>query len=146
MVDRNIDLMFITETWLLEHDDAIFKKCTPLSYMLILHDYPRGTGYGGIAIICEDSVNLCAKPLPLYIQTFEHASVTDRWSGFQDLSRNLMMKFITSFESAGLHQHARDATHHFGHTLAIVLAMAADGLLRECKVEENDLSDHFIVH
>ncbi|KAJ8040406.1 hypothetical protein HOLleu_14687 [Holothuria leucospilota] len=181
------------QTWLCEHDNAIIKECTPPSYSF--YNYPRGTGHGGIGLICKDSVNVCTIPLSHATQTFEHASVIDRTSGIQyiivyrpppsqvnnlkttdfliefdefigeisllpskvmiagdfnvhvdDPDKPDVRRFISSYESAGFRQYVDGPTHRYGHTLDLVFAREDDQIIHGCEVQENDLSDHYMIH
>ena len=76
LIQENVDIMFITETWLNINDSVVIGECTPPSYDFL--NFPRGTSYhGGIAFIHKQSMNVQTVNLDYAITTFEYASVFD---------------------------------------------------------------------
>ena len=49
VVENDIDLLAITETWLLDQDSHATSELCPTGYML--HSVPRGSRGGGIALL-----------------------------------------------------------------------------------------------
>ncbi|XP_072030179.1 uncharacterized protein [Amphiura filiformis] len=82
LIQNDIDVMFLTETWINENDDSVIRECTPPFYSF--SNFPRGTSnHGGIGIISKDSVNLRTVQTGFTTVNFEHASVVDLTSGIQ---------------------------------------------------------------
>ena len=82
LLDKDVDVFVITETWLGEEEPVIIGECTPLGYSFF--NFPRpGDKHGGIAFICKSSLKLTISPTPLDTVTFEHASMTDNSKTFR---------------------------------------------------------------
>ena len=75
ILDKNVDVMIITESWLGDDDPVIIGECTPLGYSF-LNFNRSGDKHGGIAIISKSSLNLSVSPIKTVKTTFEHACVT----------------------------------------------------------------------
>ena len=76
IIEEDVDIMFVTETWLNINDALVVGECTPPCYDFL--SFPRGTDdHGGITFIYKQSMNLQTVNLKLDMVTFEHASVID---------------------------------------------------------------------
>ena len=74
VLDCDIDILFITETWLALDDPVVIGELTPTGYSFISH--PRGTSnHGGIGIIFKSSVKLFVKPFKFTAHTFEYICI-----------------------------------------------------------------------
>lgn len=60
IVERKVDLLAITETWLKSNDDAVKAECLPSTYKI--SDYPRlNRSGGGLALIHRDDISVQEK-------------------------------------------------------------------------------------
>ena len=78
IVQQNLDIMFITETWLLLVDDPKCKELTPVGYLFASFPRPAGVG-GGIAVIYKlhlHPVSSLSDTLPYPHTTFEAVEMT----------------------------------------------------------------------
>ena len=78
IVQHNLDIMFITETWLRLGDDPKCKELTPVGYLFASFPRPAGIG-GGIAIIYKlhlHPVSSFSDTLPYPHTTFEAVEMT----------------------------------------------------------------------
>ncbi len=81
ILDKDVDILVITETWLGEDDPVITGECTPSGYCFF--NFPRpGDKHGGIAIISKANLNLSISHVCVDTVTFEHASMTDNSKTF----------------------------------------------------------------
>jgi exonuclease III len=108
LIQENVDIMFVTETWLNINDSVVIGECTPPSYDFL--NFPRGTSdHGGIAFIHKQSMNVQIVNLDYDITTFEYASIVDPINGVQYIvvyrpppsKQNgfLLSTFLTEFEN-----------------------------------------------
>ena len=78
ILDEQVDIMFITETWLRSAGHEPIEKClTPSGYRLA--SFPRPTLGGGIAIVYKDSLHHLlsfSQSLPFSHPSFEHVEVS----------------------------------------------------------------------
>ena len=75
--ERDIDIMFITETWLNAQDDVVIGECTPPGYAFINAPRNASTRGGGIGVLYKSSLKLMMKKSDLCFSTFEFAHITD---------------------------------------------------------------------
>ena len=76
IIYNDIDIVFLTETWLNESESVVMGECTPPGYTFL--NYPGGTSdHGGIAIITKSSVNFHHANSKETFTTFEYVSVID---------------------------------------------------------------------
>ncbi|XP_072016909.1 uncharacterized protein [Amphiura filiformis] len=77
LISENVDILFLTETWLNINDQVVNGECTQPGY--VFNNFPRRTSnHGGIATIYRQSMNLQIVNHGNNIITFEHAGVLDR--------------------------------------------------------------------
>ncbi|XP_072018281.1 uncharacterized protein [Amphiura filiformis] len=82
LIQDNVDIMFVTESWLNINDSVVIGECTPPSYDFL--NFPRGTSdHGGIAFIHKQSMNVQIVNLDYDYTTFEYASIADPINGVQ---------------------------------------------------------------
>lgn len=82
LLDKDIDILVITETWLGVEDPVIIGECTPSGY--VFFNCPRpGDRHGGIAIICKSALKLSISQSSIDVVTFEHLSITDNSKSFR---------------------------------------------------------------
>ncbi len=81
IIENDVDIMVLTETWLKEEDQVKVGELTPPGCSFL--DYPRGasTYGGGIGIIFKSDIKLANHPTRIDTRTFEHARVVDKTSG-----------------------------------------------------------------
>ena len=77
VLENNIDILFVTETWLCEDDPVIIGELTPPSYSFLNIPRTQTDLYGGIGILYRSSLKLSIKQTDIKTITFEHAIVTD---------------------------------------------------------------------
>ena len=77
VLENNIDILFVTETWLCEDDPVIIGELTPPSYSFLNIPRTQTDLYGGIGILYRSSLKLSIKQTDMKTITFEHAIVTD---------------------------------------------------------------------
>jgi hypothetical protein len=82
LLEKDIDLLVITETWLAEEDPVIIGECTPSGYSFLNFSRP-GDRHGGIAIISKSCIKVTLSPVGMDTISFEHASVTDSSKSFR---------------------------------------------------------------
>ena len=78
LIENNLDIMFITETWLRSGDEPKCKELTPAGYLTASFPRPSGVG-GGIAIICKQhlhTVSSFSDTIPFPHSTFEVVEMT----------------------------------------------------------------------
>tara|TARA_B110000881_G_scaffold40031_1_gene32496 strand:+ start:158 stop:3112 length:2955 start_codon:yes stop_codon:yes gene_type:complete len=81
LLDKDVDILVITETWLAEDDPVTIGECTPTGYSFF--SFPRpGDEHGGIAFISKSCLKLSISPTGVDTVTFEHASMTDNSKSF----------------------------------------------------------------
>jgi hypothetical protein len=75
VLENDIDLMFLSETWLFPTDTVIIGELTPPSYKFL--NFPRDSVNrgGGIGVLYKQSMDLTVSPSSTYI-SFEHCIVT----------------------------------------------------------------------
>ena len=78
VLDKDIDVTFLTETWLYPDDHAVIGECTPAGYSFI--NFPHGGSdfHGGIGVIYKTQLNFMIIESPVISTTFEHGLVTDQ--------------------------------------------------------------------
>ena len=84
ILESDVDILVITESWLAEEDPVVIGECTPSGYSLL--NFPRIIDkHGGIAIICKSNLNLSISQISADADkytNFEHACVTDMSKSF----------------------------------------------------------------
>ena len=108
VIEHDVDIMFINETWLAENDPVVIGECTPPGYDFINH--PRGNNdeHGGIGVLFKKSLNLTVFPTGFETSTFEHIRVADKTKSVQFVAVYrptpsatnglLTSQFLTEFE------------------------------------------------
>ena len=78
IMERDIDITFLTETWLYPDDYVIIGECSAAGYSFI--NFPRSgiDFHGGIGVIYKTQLNLMTIPSPIVSTTFEYSLVTDQ--------------------------------------------------------------------
>lgn len=83
VIENNLDIMFITETWLRQlGDEPITASLTPRGYRLA--SYPRPSRGGGIAVLYKDSLHSrlsFSQSLPFSHPSFEFVEICLKLSG-----------------------------------------------------------------
>ncbi|XP_072021288.1 uncharacterized protein [Amphiura filiformis] len=75
VIEKDIDIFFITETWLAVEDPVVIGNCTPPGYEFI--SIPRGTSnHGGIGVLFKKPLNLVVSPTGFEAITFEHQHIS----------------------------------------------------------------------
>jgi len=76
VLEYDVDVMLITETWLFNDDQVVIGECTPPGYAFL--NFPRGsvTHGGGIGILFKKTLKLCSTPSGFNSVNFEHCLVT----------------------------------------------------------------------
>jgi len=76
VIDHDVDILCITETWLSTNDTVIIGELTPTGYSFLNH--PRCTSrHGGIGILFKTSLKLTVKPIDFIAKTFEYMCITN---------------------------------------------------------------------
>ena len=76
VIDHDVDILFITETWLAHDDSVVIGELTPFGYSFLNH--PRCTSnHGGIGILFKASLKLCVKLMDFNADTFEYVCITN---------------------------------------------------------------------
>ena len=78
ILEHDIDIFVITETWLKEDDQVIIGECTPPGYTFLSSHRKTGSG-GGISVISKCELKLSLKPAFTFT-TFEIVHVVSRSS------------------------------------------------------------------
>ena len=76
LLDKDVDIMVITETWRGQDDRVVIGACTQPGYDFRNFNRPEDK-HGGIAIISKCSLKLTVSSIDTDASTFEHACVTD---------------------------------------------------------------------
>ncbi|XP_071510967.1 uncharacterized protein [Diadema antillarum] len=79
VIDSNVDIMFLTETWLLSVDPVVIDECTPAGYTFLNVARGRNDPLGGIAVIYKTALNLSTANINILSShdTFELAAVAN---------------------------------------------------------------------
>ena len=77
-LEHDIDIMFLTETWLNENDQVAIGEVTPPGYVFL--NIPRGSGddHGGLGVLYKSTLKLRLIPSSFSSINFEHAIVADK--------------------------------------------------------------------
>ena len=79
LLDHNVDIMLITETWLTkEKDPVVIGELTLPGYNFINIPRPTNDDHGGIGILYRCSFKLQVIPFEFYSKTFEFVITSDR--------------------------------------------------------------------
>ena len=73
IMDKDIDIMFIVETWLRGDDPVVITECTA-TFLNVLR---AGDCHGGVAVIFRSLLNLSVVNIDVNPTTFEMACVAD---------------------------------------------------------------------
>ncbi|XP_072025269.1 uncharacterized protein [Amphiura filiformis] len=77
MLEHDIDIMILTETWLRDDDRVIIGESTPPGYSFLNISRPNNARGGGIAIIFKTPLNLSLRKSQCVTKYFESACITD---------------------------------------------------------------------
>ena len=77
VLENELDILFITESWLGRDDSVIIGELTPPMYSFINVPRPNSTTYGGIGILFKSCLKLQHRSTDKHAVTFEHAIVMD---------------------------------------------------------------------
>jgi hypothetical protein len=77
VLEHDIDIMIVTESWLRNDDHVIIGESTPPGYSFLNIPRPDGTSYGGIAIVFKSQLQLRLRTNPSITTYFESACITD---------------------------------------------------------------------
>ena len=77
VLENELDILFITESWLGRDDSVIIGELTPPMYSFINVPRPNSTTYGGIGILFKSCLKLQLRSTDKQAVTFEHAVVMD---------------------------------------------------------------------
>lgn len=75
ITEHNIDVLGITETWLLESDTAVVAELLPSGYAMMHVPREGNVPYGGVAVIYRSDLKACRKPITSF-STFEYMHVS----------------------------------------------------------------------
>ena len=70
--EHDVDMLFITETWLSEADDVVIGECTPPGYTFISSPRISSTRGGGIGVLFKTPLKLKKKNKDFVSSTFEY--------------------------------------------------------------------------
>ena len=73
VIEKTVDVLALTETWLCKDDDAVVNDFTPTGYTF--RHIPRGSRGGGVGLLYKDNFRVVSKPLPKNLKTFEMMDV-----------------------------------------------------------------------
>ncbi|XP_072046797.1 uncharacterized protein [Amphiura filiformis] len=79
--ENDIDVFFLTETWLYDDENVIIGELKPPGYLFLnhpRHDGRSGTRGGGIGVLYKTELNLMSISSGIVTTTFEHIVVTDQ--------------------------------------------------------------------
>ncbi|XP_072041253.1 uncharacterized protein [Amphiura filiformis] len=81
ILQNDVDIMVITESWLRDDDQVVIGELKPSGYTFA--NFPRKTdgNHGGICVIHKSSIKLENKPTGLDTHNFEHARLVDKITG-----------------------------------------------------------------
>ena len=107
VAEHDVDVVFLTETWLAPTDPVVIGELKPNGYTFF--SVPRGSSnHGGIGILCKSQLNFRLHPLNISTVTFEHASILDPNNGVHYLvvyrphptqvNNFTVVKFMEEFE------------------------------------------------
>ena len=74
---HDVDIMFLTETWLSSDDDAVIGECTPPGYTFLNVPRVSTNRGGGIGVLFKTHHKLRLKQVDCFNSTFEHTCVTN---------------------------------------------------------------------
>eukprot|EP00057_Strongylocentrotus_purpuratus_P002063 XP_003723768.1 PREDICTED: RNA-directed DNA polymerase from mobile element jockey-like [Strongylocentrotus purpuratus] len=77
IIDNNVDIMFLTETWLRAEDPVVINECTPAGFTFLNVARGRNDAHGGIAVIYKTTLKLSTVNILSPRDTYELAAVTD---------------------------------------------------------------------
>ena len=77
ILEHNLDIMIITESWIKENELVVIGECTPPGYLLLNKPRPSVQSCGGLVVIFKAPLKLRFRPLSLTTTYFEHACITD---------------------------------------------------------------------
>ena len=77
ITDHDVDIMFLTETWLNSEDDVVIGECTPPGYTFLNVPRLSQNRGGGIGVLFKTHLKLRLKQADPLNSTFEHAHVTN---------------------------------------------------------------------
>jgi exonuclease III len=82
IVENDVDVFIITETWLAENDSVVIGEMLPQGYSCL--NFPRkGDEHGGIGIIYKSNLNIKSTPTGIDTPSFEHACVVMKKAGIR---------------------------------------------------------------
>uniref|UniRef100_A0A669FAZ4 Reverse transcriptase domain-containing protein n=1 Tax=Oreochromis niloticus TaxID=8128 RepID=A0A669FAZ4_ORENI len=192
IIDQQIDLLCLTETWLQQDEYVSLNESTPPSHSN--YQKPRSTGRGGgVAAIFHTSLLInerprqtfnsfeslmlslvqpsckTQKPVLLVIIYRPPGPYTEFLSDFSDFLSDLVLSsdkiiivgdfnihvdakndslniaFNLLLDSIGFSQNVKEPTHHFNHTLDLVLTYGIETEHLTVFPENPLLSDHFLI-
>nr|XP_054761536.1 uncharacterized protein LOC129267954 [Lytechinus pictus] len=76
-MDSNVDIMFLTETWLRSDDPVVIGECTPAGYAFLNVARGGNDAHGGLAVIYKTGLKLSSVNISSSHDTFELAAVLD---------------------------------------------------------------------
>ena len=75
LVEHDIDVMAVTETWLKENDEIKITELLPPNYKIVQRPRGKNRPGGGVAIIHKDSLDVSVKPNCINATAFEHLEI-----------------------------------------------------------------------
>ncbi|XP_046862994.1 uncharacterized protein LOC124456651 [Xenia sp. Carnegie-2017] len=165
VVDKDIDILGITETWLRGNDldNPVLAELVPSGYSFghsVRHD-SRGGGVGQMfkkslnvnpppssenRVSCESFLdefgtlleNCVIDPRPLLITDDFNFHVDNK----SDVDAN---NFSDLLESFNLCQHVMESTHCAGHTMDLIISRNSENILNSLNVVDVPISDHRLI-
>ena len=77
VLDHNMDILFLVETWLSESHNVIIGELCPLGYGFLNVPRPSGDNNGGLGVVIKRDLKLQIIPTDFKSISFEHVIISD---------------------------------------------------------------------
>ena len=77
IIEHDIDVMILTESWIRDDEHVIIGESTPPGYSFLNTPRPTGTRGGGIAVLFKTQLQLRVRTNPCNTTYFESTCITD---------------------------------------------------------------------